>query len=341
MEHVALPAISRVLVTGGTGTFGQALTRMLLASRPDVALTIVSRSEYAQVQMRNAYRHEADRVCFALCDVRDMTRLRNVCRGHDLVIHAAALKHIAIGEESPQEAIATNVLGTQNVLQACIDTGVKRCVVLSSDKAVEPANLYGCTKMAAERLALVAAREHPGMRINVTRYGNVMGSRGSVLEVFRKAMAAGERLRVTDPVMTRFFMTITEAVGLVMLAAQAEVSGYLFVPMLKAFSVEMLVRHILQKSVVGPEDYEIIGIQPGEKLQETLLTTEESMRMLCKPGETMQDMVYAVRPSWGGFGQLPVATWYPYDYGGKYQSGELRFRMRQDELAARLREVEV
>jgi len=237
--------------------------------------------------------------------------------------------------------IATNVLGTQNVLQAVCDLGIPRCVVLSSDKAVDPANVYGCTKLAAERLAFVAARTATtGQRINVTRYGNVMGSRGSVLEVFRGMLIRGERcLPVTALEMTRFFMTIDEAVALVLFAAQSVVSGYLFVPQLPAFSLATLLR-VLHKvdSLTAESDYRLIGIQPGEKLHESLLTGAEHIRTLRQQAALPSGDLYVVHPAWNtgrnALGVLPEC--HEYKWPTCYESSVLRYAMSPAMLEERL-----
>jgi UDP-N-acetylglucosamine 4,6-dehydratase len=270
-----------VLITGGTGTFGQAFLRWLRQAHPEVHVRLLSRDEFKQAQLRQRF-GEAH-VSYLLGDVRDVERLRLAFQGVDLVVHAAALKQVDAGEYNPAEFAATNVMGSLNVMRAALDCGVAHTILLSSDKAVAPINLYGATKMVAERAFIQANHYAAGgrPRLNVVRYGNILGSRGSALSLFRQRLAAGQPLPLTHPAMTRFWMTIAEAVALVRFVAVHGGRGELWVPRLPAFALADLVT-----ALGGPEvATELCGVRPGEKLHEHLLTLEEQERALYLPPE--------------------------------------------------------
>lgn len=259
-----------ILVTGGTGSFGQHFTRTALAQWNPAAIRIFSRDELKQTDMERKF--DDPRLRFFIGDVRDGDRLRRAIEGVDVVIHAAALKHVPVCEYNPFEAIKTNILGTQNVAQACIDARVPRAIALSTDKAVSPVNLYGATKLCAEKL-FVQANVYTGThdtRLSCVRYGNVVGSRGSVVPLFRDQLTSGE-LTVTDERMTRFWITLDQAVQFVADCVVAMSGGEVFVPKIPSTRVLDLAEAIAPGVPIS-----YTGIRPGEKLHESLITPEES-----------------------------------------------------------------
>lgn len=259
-----------ILITGGTGTFAHAILRRLLASDEDIVIRLLSRDEYKQHLMLTEF--SDPRVRFFLGDVRDLSRLHTACAGVDLVIHAAALKRIERGEYDGEDFLKTNVLGTMNVIHACHTMGVRQALFLGTDKSCQPINLYGATKMLAERLWIQSNGYAPhGTRLGVCRYANVMGSRGSVLEVWGDAMAQGRSLTLTDARMSRFWLSPAEAVDLVLWAATHGLRGGIAVPHLPAFLLTDLARAMLPDSCT----WHITGRRPGEKLAEDLMTDDE------------------------------------------------------------------
>jgi UDP-N-acetylglucosamine 4,6-dehydratase len=263
-----------VLLTGGTGSFGQHFVRTALARWDPAAVRVYSRDELKQSEMAQSL-HD-DRVRFFIGDVRDLHRLRRAVAGADVVIHAAALKQVPACEYNPFEAVQTNILGTQNVADACIDAGVRRAISLSTDKAVSPANLYGATKLCAEKL-FIQANVYSGRkptRFSCVRYGNVVGSRGSVIPLFRAQIVEGE-LTVTDRRMTRFWISLDQAVEFVAGCLGRMRGGEVFVPKIPSMKVVDLA------SAIAPGlPIRITGIRPGEKLHEVLLTSQEARRTL-------------------------------------------------------------
>ena len=293
---------SVVAITGGTGTFGRAMTRYLLEHASHVRVRCFSRDEYKQSQMKQEYAEHTDRLSFLLGDVRDVDRLALAFRDVDLVIHAAALKQVPALEYNPFEAVQTNIIGSANVIRAAIQANVKHAILLSSDKAVHPLNLYGATKLCAEKL-FVQANVYAAQRtrFNVARYGNIAGSRGSVIEVYRQAIAAGRKLPVTDPNMTRFWMVINDAIRLVCFVADQPIQGGIFVPQLYAFRLTDLCRAMLGRTwaQVIDKHVEIIGLRPGEKLHEMLMTDDERRRayMCCfNPERPLHEQYYFIPP---------------------------------------------
>jgi UDP-N-acetylglucosamine 4,6-dehydratase len=253
-----------VLITGGTGFFGRGFTRRLLDSGvPRVC--IYSRDEFKQHQMRQEFAGE-DRLRFFIGDVRDVDRLRRAMDGCDVVVHAAALKRVEVGEYDSAEMVKTNVLGAMNVIEAATDAGVGKVVALSTDKAFEPVNAYGASKLLAEKLFLAAnnARGAFGPRFAVTRYGNVAGSTGSVIPIWREQLAFGRCVTVRDPNATRFWMTLDGACDLVVDAIKGMQGGELYVPSLPAYRVGDLAEAL--GIYRGPFTYSALG--PGEKLHE-------------------------------------------------------------------------
>ncbi len=265
---------SVVTITGGTGSFGSTMTRHLLSQ--DVAeIRVFSRDESKQDSMRHSI-HDA-RVRFYIGDVREEKSVNQVMKGTDLVFHAAALKQVPSGEFFPMEAVATNVTGSANVLQACLEYGVKSVVCLSTDKAVYPINAMGMSKALMEKTAMAYARNNQDAEtsISVTRYGNVMYSRGSVIPLFMDQLKRGAPLTITDPTMTRFLMSLAQSVDLVKYAFTEAETGDLFVRKAPASTVETLLAAVARIAGVERPDVTVIGTRHGEKLYESLLSTEE------------------------------------------------------------------
>ncbi|MGB4373185.1 MAG: UDP-N-acetylglucosamine 4,6-dehydratase (inverting) [Halanaerobiales bacterium] len=264
-----------ILVTGGTGSFGKKFTRMVL-DRYDVnKLIIFSRDELKQAQMRTEFGNNP-KLRFFIGDVRDKERLYRAFDGVDLVIQAAALKRVPECEYNPFEAIKTNVIGAQNIIDAAIDRGVSKIVALSTDKAVNPINLYGATKLCSDKL-FIAGNSYVGgkdIRFAVVRYGNVVGSRGSVVPLFMKLKNTG-KLPITDPRMTRFWITLEEGVEMVFTALEKMQGGEVFVPKIPSMKITDLAK------AIAPEcELEIVGIRPGEKLHESLITASDARHTL-------------------------------------------------------------
>ena len=264
----------KLLITGGTGSFGNAVLRRFLSS--DISeIRIFSRDEKKQDDMRKRY--DSPKLKFYIGDVRDSRSLASAMRGVDYVFHAAALKQVPSCEFHPMEAVRTNVLGTENVLEAAVAAGVKRVVCLSTDKAVYPINAMGISKAMMEKVMVAASRNLEGTSTVIcgTRYGNVMASRGSVIPLFVEQVLAGKPITVTDPSMTRFMMTLDDAVELVLYAFEHGNNGDIFVQKAPAATVSVLTQALLQ--LMGKPDHEVreIGTRHGEKLFEALLGREE------------------------------------------------------------------
>ena len=265
-----------VLITGGTGSFGHHFADYVLSHYNPRKLIIYSRDEFKQFNMQNAYREHADKLRFFIGDVRDKTRLRRALQGVDYVIHAAALKQVPACEYNPIEAIKTNINGAVNVIDACLDEGVKKVVALSTDKSVNPINLYGSTKMVSDKLfcASNAYGGADGTRFAVVRYGNVAGSRGSVIPFFQNIIDnGGTELPITDFRMTRFWISLEEGVKLVIKALEEARGGEVFISKIPSFKVTDLAEAMLP----GCQKREV-GIREGEKLHEVMIPAEDSMR---------------------------------------------------------------
>ena len=261
-----------LLITGGTGSFGNAVLRRFLNSNLR-EIRILSRDEKKQDDMRKHF--NSPKLKFYIGDVRDYQSVFNAMRGVDFIYHAAALKQVPSCEFFPMEAVKTNVLGTENVLQAAINCGVKRVVCLSTDKAVYPINAMGISKAMMEKVAVAKSRNSGDTVINVTRYGNVMASRGSVIPLFVKQIRSGQPLPITDPSMTRFMMTLDDAVDLVLFAFEHGKPGEVFVQKAPAATIETLVSALKGLLRVPEHPVNVIGTRHGEKLFETLLSREE------------------------------------------------------------------
>jgi UDP-N-acetylglucosamine 4,6-dehydratase/5-epimerase len=261
-----------LLITGGTGSFGNAVLRRFLDS--DIAeIRIFSRDEKKQDDMRK--KNNNPKLKFYIGDVRDVDSVRTVMRGVDFVFHAAALKQVPSCEFYPLQAVKTNVLGTENILEAAIALGIERVICLSTDKAVYPINAMGISKAMMEKVAVAKSRESNATTICVTRYGNVMASRGSVIPLFVNQISAGQALTITDPAMTRFMMTLDDAVDLVLYAFEHGKPGDIFVQKSPAAAIETLAQAVTGLMGVPNYEMEVIGTRHGEKLFETLLSREE------------------------------------------------------------------
>lgn len=261
-----------IAITGGTGSFGNAMvTRLIKSSFKEIR--IISRDEKKQEDMRNHF--NSHQIKFYLCDVRDHRAVYDALRNVNFVFHAAALKQVPSCEFYPMEAVKTNILGTNNVLSAALDHSVERVVVLSTDKAVYPINAMGCSKALMEKVAISKALSKSNTIINVTRYGNVMGSRGSVIPLFLEQIRHNKPITITDKTMTRFMMTLDDAINLVMFAFEHGKSGELFVQKAPAATLETLVYALIELFEDRTHEITYIGTRHGEKLHETLLTREE------------------------------------------------------------------
>lgn len=263
---------STILITGGTGSFGHAFVPLTLAKYSPKKIIIFSRDEMKQWEMAKLFKDDA-RIRFFIGDVRDKARLARAVDGVDYVIHAAATKIVPTAEYNPFECIKTNIDGAMNVIDACLDSDVKRLVALSTDKASSPSNLYGATKLASDKL-FVAANSYSGRskcRFSVVRYGNVMGSRGSVIPFFVERVKSRLPIQITDTRMTRFMITLEQGVELVWHAIGDMVGGEVYVKKLPSMNIVDIA-----KAVSDVQDFEIIGIRPGEKLHEQMIGVEDN-----------------------------------------------------------------
>ena len=263
-----------ILITGGTGSLGKALTRHILGQFPQIKrLVIFSRDEQKQFQMAQDYPSDQyPQIRFFIGDVRDKNRLIRAMKGIDYVIHAAAMKHVHIAEYNPDECVKTNIVGAQNVIEACLETEVERVVALSTDKACAPINLYGATKLASDKLFVAAnnIRGNNPIRFSVVRYGNVMGSNGSVIPFFIKKKKEGI-LPITDPNMTRFNISLQGGVDMVMHALFHAWGGEIFIPKIPSYRI------LDVAEAIAPEcEHKVVGIRPGEKVHEEMITASDS-----------------------------------------------------------------
>lgn len=261
-----------ILITGGTGSFGKKYTEVLLEKSNPNKIIIYSRDELKQYEMAQTYNNECMR--YFIGDVRDEKRLKKAMRGVDYVIHAAALKHVPIAEYNPMEAIKTNIHGAQNVIDASLECGVKKVIALSTDKAANPINLYGATKLASDKLFVAANNISGGMetRFAVVRYGNVIGSRGSVVPFFKRLISEGATsLPITDEKMTRFLITLRQGVEFVLKNFDRMKGGEIFIPKIPSMKMVDLALALAPKL-----PHNIIGIRPGEKLHEIMCPADDS-----------------------------------------------------------------
>jgi UDP-N-acetylglucosamine 4,6-dehydratase len=300
-----------VLVTGGTGSFGRKFVEIMLQEYHPAKLIVFSRDELKQHEMRISGLDHVD-LRYFIGDVRDLNRLRRAMQGVDIVVHAAALKQVPACEYNPMEAIKTNILGSSNVIEAALDAGVSKVMALSTDKAVNPINLYGATKLAAEKL-FVQSNAYAGgtaTRYSCVRYGNVVGSRGSVVPVFLKQRDQN-KLTITDRRMTRFWLTLDQGVKFVIHCIEKMQGGEVFVPKIPSMKVVDIAR------VVAPEaELEEIGIRPGEKLHEVLIHEDEARATV-----ELEEM-FVVQPS--------AVLWFGHGWQGKGQPLPDGFRYASD-----------
>ncbi|MFX4154987.1 UDP-N-acetylglucosamine 4,6-dehydratase (inverting) [Aliarcobacter butzleri] len=261
-----------ILITGGTGSFGKKYTKILLEKYTPNKIIIYSRDELKQYEMAQEYNDKCMR--YFIGDVRDEARLKKATKDVDFIIHAAALKHVPIAEYNPMECIKTNINGAQNVIDAAIENGVSKVIALSTDKAANPVNLYGATKLASDKL-FVAANNLVGTqdtKFSVVRYGNVVGSRGSVVPFFKKLISEGvKELPITDEKMTRFFITLEDGVNFVLKNFERMQGGEIFIPKIPSMKIVDMA-----KAIAPNLPHQIIGIRPGEKLHEIMCPADDS-----------------------------------------------------------------
>ncbi len=312
---------SVVLVTGGTGSFGKECVKILLAEYHPKKVIVFSRDELKQFEMRSAgLDHPSLR--YFIGDVRDRQRLHRAMTDVDIVIHAAAMKQVPACEYNPGEAVLTNVGGAQNILDAAIDCGVRKVLALSTDKAVNPVNLYGATKLCAEKL-LIQGNSYAGKqdtRLSCTRYGNVLGSRGSIIPVFRQQRTSG-RVTVTDARMTRFWLTLEQGVRFVLGCIEEMHGGEVFVPRIPSMKIMDLA------AAIAPEcEVEFIGIRPGEKLHEVMLSRDEARHSLRVDGK------YVILPEYSWWSTDRWAQGTALDEGFEYTSDGNDLWISVDEL---------
>ncbi len=322
-----------ILVTGGTGSFGKQFCRTVLSRYEVKKLIVFSRDELKQFEMQQEFKdHPALR--FFLGDVREYTRLYRALDGVDYVIHAAALKQVPAAEYNPFEFVKTNILGAQNVVEASIERQVKKILALSTDKAANPINLYGATKLCSDKL-FIAGNHYAGFkntRFSVVRYGNVMGSRGSVIPLFKSLRSSGE-VPITDPRMTRFWITLEQGVDFVLANLERMLGGEIFIPKIPSMSITDLV-----KAIVPECKTKIMGIRPGEKLHEIMIPEDESHNTL------EFDNFFVIQPTLHGW--KPLTDGNSYIKSGKsvpddfcYSSNKNKAWLTQEELK-RLAEIE-
>ena len=267
---------SDILITGGTGSFGKTAIKIILKKLQPKRLIIFSRDEFKQFKMRNQIKDEdAQRIRFFIGDIRDKDRLARAMNNVEYVIHAAAMKHVTACEYNPMEAIKTNVIGAENIISTSIDCKVKKVIALSTDKAANPSNLYGATKLCSDKL-FIAANNLAGdntTKFAVVRYGNVLGSRGSVVEVFKSVLKEGKSyIPITHPKMTRFWITLDQGVNFVLSSFDAMKGGEIFIPKIPSMKVTDLA-----KCIAPNIKQKTIGIRPGEKLHEMMITKEDAL----------------------------------------------------------------
>jgi UDP-N-acetylglucosamine 4,6-dehydratase (inverting) len=305
-----------ILVTGGTGSFGKHFTKTILENYKPKKLVIYSRDELKQFEMQQQFNAPCMR--YFIGDIRDRDRLKRALEGVDIVVHAAALKQVPAAEYNPFECIKTNVLGAQNLIEACLDTDVKRVVALSTDKAAAPINLYGATKLCSDKLFVAAnnIKGHRDICFSVVRYGNVMGSRGSVMPFFMEQRKTGV-LPITDPAMTRFNISLQEGVDMVLWAIEHAWGGEVLVPKIPSYHITDVALAIDAQC-----EQKIIGLRPGEKIHEEMITTSDSFNTV--------DLgkYYAILPSGGHYsiedycsktGAQAVAAGFCYNSGSNEQ----------------------
>ncbi len=279
-----------ILITGGTGSFGKRFVKIVLERYNPKKLIIFSRDELKQFEMAQDFSPEKhDALRYFIGDVRDKERLYRACRGVDVIVHAAAMKHVPASEYNPTEAIKTNINGAQNIINVAADLGVETVVALSTDKAVAPCNLYGATKLASDKLFVAANGFAVGPKYSVVRYGNVLGSRGSVVPFFLKKRSEGI-LPITDERMTRFWITLDEGIQMVLDAIENAAGGEIIVPRIPSMKITDLA-----EAIAPGIKTEVVGIRPGEKLHECMIPAEDSRNVI------ITDKGYTILPETGVF----------------------------------------
>jgi UDP-N-acetylglucosamine 4,6-dehydratase len=319
-----------ILITGGTGSFGKKCTEILLKKHSPRKVIIFSRDELKQYEMSQVFSYERyPCMRYFIGDVRDKERLHRAFRGVDIVIHAAALKQVPAAEYNPFEAVKTNILGAENIINVAIDQGVKRVLALSTDKAANPVNLYGATKLCSDKL-FISGNSYVGHEdtiFSVVRYGNVVGSRGSVIPFFLKQKETGV-LSITDPRMTRFWITLEQGVNFVLECLERMVGGELFVPKLPSMNIMDLAR------AIAPEcRTEVIGIRPGEKIHEVMISRDDSRKTL------EFENYYLVQPDFRFFKfRFSNSVGKQVEENFEYNSGTNGWRLTQEELKQMIRD---
>lgn len=316
---------SSILITGGTGSFGKAFITYALERLNPRRLVVFSRDELKQYEVRQLF-HDDPRLRWFIGDIRDERRLARALHGIDYVVHAAALKQVDTAEYNPYEFVKTNILGSQNVIEASIDAGVKKVVALSTDKASSPINLYGATKLTADKLFITGNHYAAAYntRFAVVRYGNVMGSRGSVIPFFAKLGASGEPLPITDFRCTRFFITLQDAVRMVVDTFELMQGGELIVPRIPSMKVTDLAHAV----VPGAELIDV-GLRPGEKLHEEMISPEEGRRAVTVTG----GKYFIIQPDIASWGYKAPAGATPVPDGFAYRSDSNDTWYTQEEIA--------
>jgi UDP-N-acetylglucosamine 4,6-dehydratase/5-epimerase len=334
MEHRDILKDRTILITGGTGSFGQAFVKKILADYKLRRAIIYSRDEYKQYMMRKKFAGHDEQLRFFLGDVRDKSRLLRAFEGVDYVVHAAALKQVPALEYNPTEAVNTNVMGADNIVDAAIDRGVKKVVALSTDKAVNPINLYGATKLVAEKIFIAANAYGAGrVKFSVVRYGNVMGSRGSVVPLFMSLKNNGvKEFPITDERMTRFWITLGQGADLVMKVLEEAEGGEIFVPKIRSTRIVDLAK------VIEPNcTFKFTGIRPGEKLHESLISYDEARDV------KEFDGIYVILPQF--FESHKVCKKYDkypsVPEGFVFRSDVNDMWLSQDELREMIKEMEI
>jgi UDP-N-acetylglucosamine 4,6-dehydratase len=325
---VSILSGSSILVTGATGSFGKAFLSYALDNLNPTRIVVFSRDELKQYEVRQMFSNDP-RLRFFIGDIRDRDRLARAMHGVEYVVHAAALKQVDTAEYNPSEYVATNINGSQNVIDAAINAGVQKVVALSTDKASSPINLYGATKLVADKLFIAGnhyAATHP-TRFSVVRYGNVMGSRGSVVPLFRRLNAEGKSLPVTDKRMTRFWITLPAAVQFVVDSFDKMQGGELFVPRIPSMRILDLI-----EAVAPDAPTHEMGMRPGEKLHEEMISSDDSRRTLRFPDR------YVVQPVVASWGYQTPSGGEPVAYGFNYRSDNNDLWLEVDEMSSLLEE---
>lgn len=321
-----------ILIIGGTGSFGKKFVEIMLQNYNPKKLIIFSRDEFKQYEMAKIYPHtKYDCMRYFIGDVRDKERLYRAVRGVDFIIHAAALKQVPIAEYNPFEAVKTNIMGAQNIIEVAIDQGVKKVIALSTDKAANPINLYGATKLCSDKL-FIAGNAYVGEKettFSVVRYGNVVGSRGSVIPLFLKERETGI-LPITDSRMTRFWITLEQGVNFVIKSFDQMVGGEIFVPKIPSMNIMELAQAICPNCQI-----KIIGIRPGEKLHELMITKDDASKTI-----EFADY-YVIKPDfWFFYRRFNGDAGVPVPDNFEYNSGTNPWRLTIEEMRNLIRKCD-